>query len=148
MAESEKRLGVVDVDVGEVWERLAAEPSAQLIDVRTQAEWAFVGVPDLTAIGKQVLMVEWMRFPDNQRNPSFADQIALALDAVGADQDADLYFICRSGVRSLAAAQAMVTVGYRACHNVASGFEGPSNNDRRRGLLAGWKVVGLPWLQG
>jgi rhodanese-related sulfurtransferase len=148
VAESEKRLGVDDVEAGEVWERLAADSGAQLVDVRTQAEWAFVGVPDLTAIGKQTLMVEWMGFPDNQRNPSFADQLALALDALGTDQDADLYFICRSGVRSLAAAQAMVMAGYRACHNVAGGFEGPPDNDRHRGILAGWKVVGLPWLQG
>ena len=148
MAESEKRLGVDDVEVSEVWERLAADPSAQLIDVRTRAEWAFVGVPDLTAIGKQILMVEWQGFPDDKRNPFFADQLNSALDALGVDQDAELYFICRSGVRSLAAAQAMVTAGYRVCHNVAGGFEGPPDKERHRGLLAGWKISGLPWLQG
>ena len=146
MAGSEQRLGVDDVDAGEVWERLAAEPNAQLIDVRTRAEWVNVGVPDLAAIGKQLLMVEWQSLPDKQLNPLFADQLGLALDTVGADRDAELYFICRSGVRSLAAAQTMVSKGYRACHNVANGFEGPLGVARMG--CAGWRAAGLPWLRG
>ena len=147
MAESEQRLGVDDVDVSVVWERLATDPSAQLIDVRTRAEWAFVRVPDLAAIGKQVLLAEWA-FPDKRLNPHFTDQLQSMLGVHGAGRDADLYFICRSGVRSRAAAQALATVGYRACHNVANGFEGPPDNERHRGRIAGWKVAGLPWSQG
>ena len=144
MAESEQRLGVDDVDADEVWERLAADPNAHLVDVRTQAEWVSVGVPDLTAIGKQVLMVEWMSLPDRQLNPLFVGQLGSALEKIEVGQDAELFFICRSGVRSLAAAQTMVSAGYRACHNVANGFEGPVASAGYRS--AGWRIAGLPWV--
>jgi rhodanese-related sulfurtransferase len=61
--------------------------------------------------------------------------------------DDDLFFICRSGSRSLAAAKAMTAAGYRACHNVTEGFEGPLDDARHRGILLGWKAIGLPWQQ-
>ena len=105
-----------------------------------------VGVPDLAAIGKQLLMVEWQSFPDKQLNPLFADQLGSALDSFGADRDAELYFICRSGVRSLAAAQTMASKRYRACHNVANGFEGPVGVAQTG--RAGWRAAGLPWSRG
>jgi len=70
------------------------------------------------------------------------------LKALGVQLDDDLYFICRSGSRSMAAAKAMAKAGYRCCHNVASGFEGPLDDLRHRGTVGGWKATGLPWLQG
>jgi hypothetical protein len=42
----------------------------------------------------------------------------------------------------------MAEAGYRACHNVAGGFEGPLDDDRHRGSAGGWKATGLPWIQG
>ena len=48
----------------------------------------------------------------------------------------------------MAAAKAMAVARYRACHNVAGGFEGPLDEDRHRGSIGGWKAAGLPWLQG
>jgi rhodanese-related sulfurtransferase len=77
-----------------------------------------------------------------------AERLAGELRALGMQFDDDLFFICRSGSRSLAAAKAMATAGYRACHNVAGGFEGPLDDERPRGSVGGWKAAGLPWLQG
>ena len=148
MAESEERLGVDDVEVVEVWNRLEADSSALLIDVRTQAEWAFVGLPDLSAVGKQLIAIEWQMFPGGQLNPSFSDQLSSELNKLGAGANTDLFFLCRSGSRSLAVAQAMAAAGYRACNNVAGGFEGPPDGQRHRGSIAGWKAAGLPWRQG
>jgi rhodanese-related sulfurtransferase len=139
---------VGDVEVLEVWNRLEADSGALLIDVRTQAEWAFVGLPDLSAVGKQLIAIEWHKFPGKQLNPFFADQLSSELDKLGAGAHTDLFFLCRSGSRSLAAAQAMAAAGYRACHNVAGGFEGPPDGQRHRGSIAGWKAAGLPWRQG
>jgi rhodanese-related sulfurtransferase len=76
-------------------------------------------------------------------DPRFADRLARELGALGDD-----LFFCRSGSRSLAAAKAMAAAGYRACHNVAGGFEGPLDDERHRGSADGWKAAGLPWLQG
>jgi rhodanese-related sulfurtransferase len=136
------------VDVEATWQGLASRPCSQLIDVRTRAEWAYVGVPDLETIGKRAVLIEWQTFPDQAVDPRFAERLAGELRALGVQVEDDLFFICRSGTRSLAAAKAMAATGYRACHNVADGFEGPLDDERHRGSVGGWKAAGLPWLQG
>jgi rhodanese-related sulfurtransferase len=139
---------VDDVDVAAAWEGLTSKPRAQLVDVRTRAEWTYVGIPDLGPIGKRAVLVEWQTFPDQSVDPRFAERLAGELKALGVQLDDDLFFICRSGSRSMAAAMAMAAAGYRGCHNVAGGFEGPLDDLRHRGTVGGWKATGLPWLQG
>lgn len=139
---------VEDVTVQEAWNRLSGDPGSVLIDVRTRAEWAFVGLPDLAEIGKRVVMVEWQTFPDNRVDPAFAERLAGMLDAAGVARSAELFFICRSGGRSRMAAEAMLATGFARCRNVADGFEGPLDAHRHRGHAAGWKAAGLPWVQG
>ena len=139
---------VDDVDVEAVWKTLQSSPRSQLVDVRTRAEWTYVGIPDLGPVGKRTVLVEWQTFPDQAVDPRFAERLAGELKALGVQLDDDLFFICRSGGRSLAAAKAMAEAGYQACHNVAGGFEGPLDDDRHRGSVGGWKTAGLPWLQG
>ena len=138
---------VDDVDVETAWQGLSASPKSQLVDVRTRAEWTYVGTPDLGPVGKRALLVEWQTFPDQAVDPRFAERLACELKAIGVQPNDDLFFICRSGNRSLAAARAMAAAGYTACHNVAGGFEGPLDDDRHRGSVGGWKAAGLPWLQ-
>ncbi len=136
------------VSVEEAWARLKSDAGAVLIDVRTGAEWAFVGLPDLSSLGKRPVLVEWQDFPGGQPNPAFVDRLAEALSAIGANKDNELFFLCRSGGRSLGAARAMSVAGYSRCRNVADGFEGPLDPNRHRGTLGGWKAKGLPWVQG
>ncbi len=144
---SGQTIHIVDVDVQEVWKRLKEDPASVLIDVRTSAEWSYVGLPDLSSIGKQPILVEWQTFPGNEVNPRFVESLTGILDAAGVDKQAELFFICRSGARSRSAAQAMAEAGYLACRSVADGFEGPIDSNRHRGQLAGWKAAGLPWAQ-
>lgn len=139
---------IEEVDVASAWSALQGNPRSQLVDVRTRAEWTYVGIPDLGPLGKRTVLVEWQTFPDQSVDPRFAERLANELQALGVQVDDDLFFICRSGSRSLAAARAMASAGYRACHNVTEGFEGPLDDDRHRGSLSGWKAIGLPWLQG
>lgn len=139
---------VEDVTVQDAWERLAGDQSAMLIDVRTKAEWAFVGGPDLSRLGKRVITVEWQSFPDNRIDPAFVERLAEALGAAGASKDAELLFICRSGGRSRMAAATTMAAGYPRCRNVMDGFEGPLDESRHRGAVGGWKFAGLPWVQG
>lgn len=133
-----------DISPAEAWRRLAQRPDARLVDVRTHPEWIYVGVPDLSPLGKQPLLVPWQVYPSMQRNEAFAAQ----LEGQGVGREDTLLFLCRSGVRSRAAAELMTALGYRHCYNVADGFEGPPNDGRHRGTRAGWKVAGLPWIQG
>ena len=139
---------IVDVQVQDVWTRLKEDAGSVLVDVRTRAEWAYVGLPVLSSIGKQPVLIEWQTFPDSRVDPGFAERLTKTLDEAGVDRQSELFFICRSGARSKAAAQATTAAGFAACRNVADGFEGPLDADRHRGRTAGWKAAGLPWAQG
>ena len=136
-----------EVGPAEAWEMLKGDPSAQLVDVRTTAEWTFVGVPDLRALGRKVLTVEWSEFPSMTRNAQFESQTAAALKAQGAGAETPVIFICRSGARSLSAAQAMTAKGFKNCFNLAGGFEGDLDGEKHRAARNGWKHDGLPWTQ-
>ncbi len=135
---------VGDVSVGDTWDTLAADPAAVLIDVRTRAEWTYVGLPRLEAVGKRLVLTEWQATAGPE---DFAERLKAELKAIGASADAPLFFICRSGSRSRSAAMAMAAAGYRRCFNVADGFEGPLDGERHRGAVGGWKAAGLPWGQ-
>jgi rhodanese-related sulfurtransferase len=126
-----------------VWEALKSDPHAQLVDVRTDAEWNFVGLPDLGEAGKQVVAIQWQIYPTMQINQAFGDQLRQA----GFTPEQHIYFICRSGQRSFAAAQAAQAAGFPHAYNVADGFEGAVDAHGHRGVAAGWKADGLPWRQ-
>jgi rhodanese-related sulfurtransferase len=132
-----------DVTPEQAWSVLHDEPGAVLVDVRTRAEWSYVGLPDLSATGKDVVLVEWQRYPDGAVNAGFTAE----LEAAGVPKDAPVFFLCRSGVRSVAAAEAATRDGWARSHNILDGFEGPHDAQRHR-AVSGWKVAGLPWVQG
>jgi rhodanese-related sulfurtransferase len=136
-----------DVSADEAWEGLSSEPQSMLIDVRTRAEWAYVGIVDLSAIGKETLLVEWQSYPTMAVNADFAEVLAAELHRRGVGRETALYFLCRSGARSLAAANALADAGFDRCFNIAGGFEGPLDEGRHRGTVDGWKAAGLPWVQ-
>ena len=132
-----------DVTPQQAYEAIKRDPGAALIDCRTQAEWSFVGLPDLRAAGRQPVLVEWQTYPAMSPNPDFAGGAARA----GVKKGQPLYFICRSGARSRAAAIAMTAAGYGPCYNVAGGFEGNRDAEGHRGTVEGWKAAGCPWRQ-
>ena len=134
-----------DVTVAEAWRVMEENPRALLIDVRTRAEWAFVGLPDLAHLGKQPVLIEWVTQPDMARNPDFEAHAAEAIS--GAGGTVPVFFLCRSGARSRAAAIALTERGFDPCYNIEGGFEGDLDEDRHRGRRNGWKVAGLPWVQ-
>ena len=83
---------VEDVSVLDVWKQLEANKKAQLVDVRTRPEWAFVGVPDISELGRRVLMIEWQTFPDSRVDPAFEDRLKKQINEAGVEKDADLFF--------------------------------------------------------
>jgi rhodanese-related sulfurtransferase len=127
-----------DVTSQRAYQTLQADADAVLVDVRTTVEWHFVGVPAID----QVLFIEWTRFPDGTVNPGFLDQLAQA----DITADTTVFFMCRSGQRSAAAAQAATAAGYSRAFNVSDGFEGPPDPTGKR-RVSGWKHHGLPWRQ-
>lgn len=140
---------VTELLPAQVWDSLKNDPNAVLLDVRTKAEWSFVGKPDLSSLGRSVILIEWSRFPDMSVNPRFVEDVKEALDG---SIPSKIFFICRSGARSMSAANAVGAslsgdVRVPDLINVAEGFEGDLNSHKHRGGLNGWKARGLPWRQ-
>jgi len=133
-----------DLTPAETWDLLAAEPGAVLIDVRTDAEWNYVGVTDLAALGKKQINISWLTFPGNVKNENFVAEVRTAIP----NPDTTILFLCRSGQRSAIAAKAMTEAGYSKCFNIAEGFEGDKDEAGHRGTKNGWKLRGLAWKQG
>lgn len=117
----------------EIWQEVKG---AQLVDVRTRAEFDWVGrVPG-------ALEIEFSLYPGNSRNPEFVAQLEGA-----ADKHAPVLFLCRSGGRSHHAAMLATQAGYRECYNVLEGFEGDRDANGHRKIVGGWCAAGLPWVQ-
>jgi rhodanese-related sulfurtransferase len=111
-------------------------PTAHIVDVRTQAEFNYVGrIPESVE-------VEWQTYPGGVPNESFLTQLQARVD-----KEALVMFICRSGVRSHAAAQAATAAGYRKVYNVLEGFQGDADVNGHRDSIGGWRFAGLPWYQ-
>jgi len=140
---------ISEVLPNEAWENLSTNQDAVMIDVRTKAEWGFVGIPDLSHLGKEVILLEWLQFPGMSPNADFVDAL---LARFKDDALPDMYFLCRSGARSMSAARAITAKvaadgGTVNCINIAEGFEGDLNAQRHRGAMNGWKAHSLPWTQ-
>lgn len=136
-----------DVESSQAWDLLINDPAAQLVDVRTVAEWNFVGLPDLSPLGRAVHRIEWQAYPTMQINPNFVAAVSEAVGAAGAGPETPLLFLCRSGARSRAAAVAVTRAGFKKAFNIIGGFEGDLDPQGQRGRINGWKATGLPWRQ-
>ncbi|MEL7464108.1 MAG: rhodanese-like domain-containing protein [Pseudomonadota bacterium] len=131
----------------DVWAAISAERQVLVIDVRTREEWTFVGLPSLPE--RRLALIEWQTYPSMAVADDFAERALGAIDAVGAEA---VFFLCRSGVRSLHAALAVRAAAEEAgrdlrCVNVTGGFEGDPTPQGQRGQVNGWKAQGLPWRQ-
>ncbi len=121
----------------ECYALLQSAPGARVVDVRTRAEWDWVGrIPGAVEI-------EWNQYPGGTRNPNFIAELKRQVDP-----EALVMFICRSGVRSIGAAAAATDAGYGNSYNVLEGFEGDKDARGHRNTVGGWRHAGLPWHQG
>ena len=108
---------------------------AVLIDVRTDAEREWVGgVPGAVALA-------WKQWPGMALNADFDDGLKAAVSS-----GAKALMLCRSGVRSIAAAKRATELGIEA-YNILEGFEGDPDERGQRGKKGGWRCLGLPWRQ-
>ncbi|PRY17164.1 rhodanese-like domain-containing protein [Kineococcus rhizosphaerae] len=127
-----------DLTPREAFELVRDDPDAVLVDVRTDAEWRFVGTP--TGLGTEPVFASWLPV-DPER---FLTELSAAGIAPGSGRK--VVFLCRSGQRSVAAAETATAAGITPSYNVLEGFEGPLDADGHRGAV-GWRAAGLPWRQ-
>ncbi len=138
---------VKDVPPIPVWAELSEKQSSALVDVRTSQEWTGIGRPDTSSLNKASYFVEWRSAPAMAINPDFAAQLDEQLNG---SYPETLFFLCRSGVRSLEAAAYIQDIlsskGINCeCVNVAEGFEGDPGPSGARGTVNGWQYHQLPW---
>lgn len=124
-----------DLTPATAWDHVAA--GAVLVDVRTEGEWAHIGVPDTSLLDAAPVFIQW-NLADGTNNPEFLAQLQEAVPT-----EKHLVLLCRSGARSVAAAQAATAAGYTA-YNVLEGFEGVPDPYGDR-VVNGWKNRNLPW---
>ena len=136
-----------DVTSKRAWEILSSDSNSILVDVRTSAEFSYVGITDLSSLQKSPLLIEWVQFPNGRKNPTFEQELTDQLSSIGADEGSTILFLCRSGARSNAAATAATTLGYSNCFNISDGFEGDLDANHHRGMINGWRASNLPWRQ-
>ena len=123
-----------DVPAELAWQWLQAG-EAVLVDVRTDAEREWVGkVPGAVAVA-------WKQWPGMALNQNFDAELRAAVP-----EGKKVVLLCRSGVRSVAAAQRAAGLGIEA-YNILEGFEGDVDARGQRGFLGGWRKRGLPWTQ-
>jgi rhodanese-related sulfurtransferase len=134
-----------DLSPADAWERLRSDPAAILVDVRTRIELALTGGPDLSAVSREPVLVEWMT--QQGRNPDFMVELKQLLAERSAGPDTPILFLCRSAGRSRMAAGELTAEGFRACYNISEGFEGELDLKGHRNTVNGWKARGLPWRQ-
>ena len=129
---------IPDINVAAVNDAAHAAEECAIVDVRTDIEWSQVGIPDLHEYNNRLFLISWQVAPDMRVNGQFIEQ----LEAAGVRKDVPVYFLCRSGVRSRAAAEAATAAGFGPCFNIAEGFEGVAGPDGIR--HGGWQGNGLP----
>jgi len=134
-----------DITPEQAWKLLSDNADAVLVDVRTDAEWRFVGVPDLSSLGREVVFIEW-NSSNGRRNENFLTELQDRIPPAASGGERPLVFLCRSGNRSIGAAELATEAGLTPAYNVLDGFEGHLDGDGHRGGT-GWRAIGLPWKQ-
>lgn len=121
-----------NIQAKKAWEILRENPKSRLIDVRTPQEWAAVGFPDLSSLGREALALTWSAEQQEAFRHTLEEQVS--------DKETPLLFLCRSGVRSHHASELAYELGYHNVTNIADGFED------RHGPGTGWRASALPFV--
>lgn len=120
-----------NIQAKKAWEFLEKHRNAVLIDVRTSQEWAVVGLPDLSSLGRHTLKMTW--------SAEMIEEFRRLLETNVPHKETPLFFLCRSGMRSHHASELACHMGYTYVNNITDGFEdchGPGT---------GWRASGLPF---
>ena len=128
---------IENLDPKQSWALLQENSAAVMVDVRTAIEHSFVGHPS------GAIHIAWKEFPGMSVNEQFVAQVEEKVT----DKNSPLLLLCRSGVRSVAAAKVLEQRGYQQLINIVEGFEGALDDEKHRGNVDGWRFHGLPWVQ-
>src|SRR5258708_31720057 len=117
-----------DLTPKDAWDLLQRQPNSVLVDCRSQAEWSFVGVPDLSSLDKRAVLVEWQSFvpgtagakPRMSSNQRFVPDVGRA----GVSKDPTRIFLCPPGGRPRPPPLPRTPPGWPHGYNLAGGCQG------------------------
>ena len=140
---------VTQISATNAFDLLQKDKNSVLVDVRTFEEFSFVGTANANEFGGRMILTPWKISMSMKENPAFASNLEEMLHNLFGKKckETKIFFICRSGGRSDAAARFTSGLGYLSCFNIASGFEGDLDPNEQRGKMSGWKAEKLPWKQ-
>ena len=125
---------VFNISSEKVLNFLKTNPNSVVLDVRTEEEWNGVGKPDAESLNSKTFFISLLIGADRKKNENFIKDF---LQKKISKKD-NILVICRSGVRSMAAAKLLQQEGYKNLVNISDGFEGnPATGD-------GWKKSNVP----
>jgi rhodanese-related sulfurtransferase len=143
-------MSVIQISPQDAFEALKNDQNSVLIDVRTFEEFNFVGFVNPAAFGDRMVLLPWQLYPEMSENSDFAHSLEESINHLlpnCAKEKVQIFFLCRTGGRSNAAAAYATNLGYKNSHNITAGFEGELNEGNHRGTVNGWKASHLPWRQ-
>lgn len=129
----------------EAWDILQSGTDVVILDVRSTMEFHYVGHP-LGAVH-----VPLKEPPGWETDSEFVEKVRHALRGKcpegGRTEDLTILSLCRSGQRSMTAAQLLEAQGFTSVYNILEGFEGDRDGSNHRNTINGWRVRQLPWEQ-
>lgn len=142
-------MSVTQISATDAFDLLQKDKNSALVDVRTFEEFNFVGTANSTEFDGRMILAPWKLTVAMQENPTFATNLEEMLKKLfgNKSKETQLFFICRTGGRSDAAARFCNNLGYTNCFNITGGFEGELDPSEHRGQMNGWKAEKLPWKQ-
>ena len=126
------------LDPRTAWDEIQRTPDALFLDVRMEIESLYVGRPP------GVVHVSWYEYPELAPNP---ERFVEAVEREAGRKNRPIYLICRSGKRTVDAANALEAAGFTDVTNITEGFEGDLDEHFHRSTRSGWRFHGLPWEQ-
>lgn len=142
-------MSVIEISAQDAFAALKNDPNSVLVDVRTFEEFNFVGFVNPTDFSNRMALLPWQLYPEMNENAEFAINLEASLEKLFGDKSrkVQIFFLCRTGGRSAAAANYALNLGYQNCYNITHGFEGDLNQNNHRAQINGWKADRLPWRQ-
>ena len=119
----------INIDVLDAFNFLSKNLNSHLIDTRSDLEWKITGIPDLSSINKETNLINWGPVLDKN---FFENYQKFLLNSF--NQEDSLFFICRSGSRSLMATQLAIELGFNNSFNIYAGFDNKSDKNWKKNL--------------
>ena len=119
----------INIKAIDAFDFLSKKVNSHLIDTRSDIEWKSTGIPDLTSINKRTYLINWDPFIDQTFFEKYKKFLLTSFN-----QKDSLFFICRSGSRSLMAAKFAIEFGFEHCFNIYDGFDNENNQNWKKNL--------------